>query len=473
MRHTTSAGTAARRSCPSTRPDRRRPARSARCAARTTPGPTGSTAALLKAPHTELSDFDDRDVRAAPGRVGAWGGFCFVHLSPATAQPLRDGSRALVAPSRATPWRPRRRRRFDVRRRRQLQGLAENYNECYHCGPVHPELTRLVPSFGGGGTDLDWEAGVEHREGAWTFTMTGTTNRTPFPGLDEAERDPAQGRAAAPEPLAVLLGRPRRGLHAVAASVDRTRVDCDAAVRSRRGGGADDFSPADAGDLWDLVNRQDWAVCESVQRGMTSRAYSHGWFAPMEDDAPTSVAGCCRGWGGADDVSTFDYVVVGLGALGSAATYAAGQGGHSRASGSSSSSSATSAAPARHQPDPAAQLPHAGVRRPHLRGYDDWARLEDDSGQQLVTRSAGSTCSRRTRRSRWTTTRVSLDRVGIDFELLDVHEIAARWPQFALPDGTVGLYQERGSIVPAGPRHARSMQSLAASAARCCATARR
>jgi Rieske 2Fe-2S family protein len=35
--------------------------------------------------------------------------------------------------------------------------------------------------------------------------------------------------------------------------------------------------------LWDLVNGQDWAVCESVQRGMSSRAYEQGWFAPMED----------------------------------------------------------------------------------------------------------------------------------------------------------------------------------------------
>ena len=44
-----------------------------------------------------------------------------------------------------------------------------------------------------------------------------------------------------------------------------------------------DFDPSDAGDLWDLVNRQDWAICESVQRGMSSRAWSGGWFAPMED----------------------------------------------------------------------------------------------------------------------------------------------------------------------------------------------
>jgi Rieske 2Fe-2S family protein len=45
------------------------------------------------------------------------------------------------------------------------------------------------------------------------------------------------------------------------------------------------FDPTDAAELWDLVNRQDWAICESVQRGMSSRAYMHGWFAPMEDDS--------------------------------------------------------------------------------------------------------------------------------------------------------------------------------------------
>ena len=43
-----------------------------------------------------------------------------------------------------------------------------------------------------------------------------------------------------------------------------------------------DFDPADAVDFWDLVNRQDWAICESVQRGMTSRVFQTGYYAPME-----------------------------------------------------------------------------------------------------------------------------------------------------------------------------------------------
>jgi Rieske 2Fe-2S family protein len=65
-------------------------------------------------------------------------------------------------------------------------------------------------------------------------------------------------------------------------AVDRTRVVCELLFAPEEVA-SPDFDPDDAGDLWDLVNRQDWAVCESVQRGMSSRAYRQGWFAPMED----------------------------------------------------------------------------------------------------------------------------------------------------------------------------------------------
>jgi glycine betaine catabolism A len=67
-------------------------------------------------------------------------------------------------------------------------------------------------------------------------------------------------------------------------AVDRTKVVCTL-LFDREEASADGFDPSDAAELWDLVNRQDWAICESVQRGMSSRAYRHGWFAPMEDDS--------------------------------------------------------------------------------------------------------------------------------------------------------------------------------------------
>jgi Rieske 2Fe-2S family protein len=43
------------------------------------------------------------------------------------------------------------------------------------------------------------------------------------------------------------------------------------------------FDPSDAVEFWDLVNRQDWRICESVQSGMSSRVFESGYYAPMED----------------------------------------------------------------------------------------------------------------------------------------------------------------------------------------------
>jgi Rieske 2Fe-2S family protein len=240
--------------------------------------------ALLKAPHTDgIGDFDKADFGLTPVAVDTWGGFCFVHLTPPKAQPLLAEIGDQVAQIARYPMdRLVRGRRFEYDVAANYKVLSENYNECYHCGPVHPELTRLVPSFGGGGTDLDWESGVEHRDGAWTFTMSGTTARLPFPGLHEEEKSRHKGvllhpnlwLSCSPDHVAAFTLWP--------VDVNRTRVVCDL-LFAPDAVAAHDFDPDDAGDLWDLVNRQDWAICESVQRGMCSRAYTQGWFAPMED----------------------------------------------------------------------------------------------------------------------------------------------------------------------------------------------
>jgi glycine betaine catabolism A len=47
--------------------------------------------------------------------------------------------------------------------------------------------------------------------------------------------------------------------------------------------GKQGFDPGDAVEFWDITNRQDWAICESVQRGIRSRVHTHGYYAPMED----------------------------------------------------------------------------------------------------------------------------------------------------------------------------------------------
>ena len=239
---------------------------------------------LLKAPHTEgVADFDAAAFSLTAVAVDSWAGFCFVHPTPTGAPPLAEAVgeaderlahyplESLVSGRRFT---------YDVTANWKV--VAENYNECYHCGPVHPELSRLVPSFAGGGADLDWDAGVPHRDGAWTFTTTGTTDRRPFPDLDPDERVRHKGELIYPNLFLSCSADHVASFVLWPLDVDRTRIVCDLLFAPEEAS-APGFDPDDAGDLWDLVNRQDWAVCESVQRGMSSRAYTQGWFAPMED----------------------------------------------------------------------------------------------------------------------------------------------------------------------------------------------
>ncbi len=49
------------------------------------------------------------------------------------------------------------------------------------------------------------------------------------------------------------------------------------------GGGGKDFDPSYAVDFWDITNRQDWAACEAVQRGVSSRGFRPGPLSPWHE----------------------------------------------------------------------------------------------------------------------------------------------------------------------------------------------
>lgn len=236
---------------------------------------------LARAPFLDDVAVDEIALHAAD--CDEWGGFVFVRLEP--------GGPGLAEQLGPVPDRVRRypldalvvgaHLGYDVAANWKV--VAENYNECYHCGPVHPELCEVVPAFRArGGADLDWDAGVPHRDGAWTFTTTGTTNRAPFPDLDADERVRHKGELVYPNFFLSLSAEHAAAFTLLPLAADRTRIDV-ALLFHPDAVAADDFDPSDAVELWDVTNRQDWAICERVQRGMRSRVWEHGWFAPMED----------------------------------------------------------------------------------------------------------------------------------------------------------------------------------------------
>jgi len=221
--------------------------------------------------------------------VDVWGGFVFVNLTPEEVTP----ERSLAARLGETVERAANYPLADLRTGHRItyevdanwKAILENYNECYHCGPVHPELCEVVPAFKeAGGAGLDWEEGVPHREGATTFTFSGTTDRAPFPGLSEEEQRRHKGELLYPNLMISLAADHVAAFTLWPSGPGHTRIDCDFLFHPDEMA-RNAFDPSDAVEFWDIVNRQDWRICESVQRGMGSRRFTAGYYAPMEDPA--------------------------------------------------------------------------------------------------------------------------------------------------------------------------------------------
>jgi Rieske 2Fe-2S family protein len=241
--------------------------------------------ALVAAPHLSAQPgFSKHDYHLHPVGVETWAGFVFLHLTPAEAKPLRMQLAGIPQRLERYPLADLSSGatlRYEIAANWKI--ICENYNECYHCGGIHPELCAVVPAFrDAGGAGLDWNRGVPHRAGAYTFTAAGTTVRSPFAGLNEDERVRHKGELVYPnlflslacDHVAAFILRPR--------AAERTDITCYFLFESREIDKAG-FDPADAVDFWDLVNRQDWTICETVQQGIRARVHTHGYFAPMED----------------------------------------------------------------------------------------------------------------------------------------------------------------------------------------------
>ena len=161
----TSAATAAPSCARTCRASPLRAARPRCCAAAYHSWTYGLDGALLRAPHTEATSTISTRPRSRCTRWRSTLGR--VRLRPARRPAGEPASPATLGD---VPARTRRypldalvsARRIVYEVAANWKVIAENYNECYHCGPVHPELTRLVPAFGDGGagadgTGLDWD----------------------------------------------------------------------------------------------------------------------------------------------------------------------------------------------------------------------------------------------------------------------------------------------------------------------------
>lgn len=227
------------------------------------------------------------DLALHPVGLEEWGGFYFLNIDFHRV----PGGHTLAQQLGPIPARIERYGLEELRVGRSIQYdvganwkvILENYNECYHCGPVHPELCEVVPAFrkqGGGG--LDWDRGVPHRPGADTYSLTGTSTRASFPRLDDDEKILHKGELVYPNLMLSLSREHAAAFRLWPLSAERTLITCEFLFHPAEIAQAG-FDPEDVVQFWDITNRQDWDICERVQRGMHSAVFEHGYYAPMED----------------------------------------------------------------------------------------------------------------------------------------------------------------------------------------------
>ncbi|HEX6146370.1 MAG TPA: aromatic ring-hydroxylating dioxygenase subunit alpha [Acidimicrobiia bacterium] len=162
--------------------------------------------------------------------------------------------------------------------------IIENYNECYHCSSIHPELCEVTPPDSGydhvptgmwcGGT-------MELKPHAVTMSLDGASNGVRFRNVDDELARQVWYLTVMPNLLLSLHPDYVMTHRLTPISVDQTQIECswlfppEAFER-------DGFDPAYAVDFWDITNREDWAACESVMRGVKNRGYRPGPLSNWE-----------------------------------------------------------------------------------------------------------------------------------------------------------------------------------------------
>ncbi len=222
--------------------------------------------------------------------IGAetYAGFLFVNLAqPAARRPLaehlRDGTESITNFERYRLDELRLGRRLVYEVAANWKIIVENYNECLHCPTVHPELVQIVPLYRFGEVwdgetpdDGNWMV-----DGATSFTRTGRSELPPFPDLRPDDYRMYSGTFQFPNLMLNLhpdaamtyLLLPRGPGHTTVVSEYLFRSETIASP---------DFQPDPVVELWDLISKQDWTICERAQTGVSSRSYRSGVY-PRKD----------------------------------------------------------------------------------------------------------------------------------------------------------------------------------------------
>jgi len=235
----------------------------------------------------ETPGFKKVDYPLKPARLGLWEGFIFLNLTDASAS-LEKWFEPLGG--KFSPWnlatlRSAKRIEYDVQANWKL--IFQNYSECYHCLGVHPELSKISPydSAENDLTEGPFLGGFMRIASDKSLTKSGNACALPVGNFGDQDFRfvfyysifPNMLLSLHPDYVMVHQLQPQ--------SPERTVIYCDWLFHPEAAGVTAPgyrFDPDDAVEFWDVVNQQDWHVCELSQQGTSSRAYEPGPYSARE-----------------------------------------------------------------------------------------------------------------------------------------------------------------------------------------------
>ncbi len=224
---------------------------------------------LARAPHTEnLHDFDVGKICLDEVQVEEFCGFVFVNLDPA-AQPLRDQCGDLEA--EILHWAPditqltfARRLSYDIRS--NWKNVVDNFLECYHCPTAHKDFCTLV--------DMDTYKVTTHGIYSSHMADAGAAANTAYDVSNATVRTHAVWWLW---PNTCLMRYPGRSsmivLHIIPAGPDRTLETYDFFLETPDANAAEREAMR---YIDEVLQAEDIALVESVQRGMNTPAFVQG-----------------------------------------------------------------------------------------------------------------------------------------------------------------------------------------------------
>ena len=254
-------------------------------------------------------DFDTCDYSLHSVNVQVAAGLIFISLAenPPAFDKVREDYLPFLGPFNISEAKVGFQKTYSLRTNWKL--IAENFRECYHCGPAHPEYCSAV--IGANMKEsadevlaerrVEWERNglavnnINFREDTFHFAI-----RYPLrPGVQSYSTD---GTAVAipmgdhQDYNAGVLGLvvyPNFWMDAVSdyiwtmrltpVSASETRIDLSWLVDKNAVEGKD-YTVDRLVEFWKITGEQDWKLCENNFSGIESSRYTPGPYAPVEAD---------------------------------------------------------------------------------------------------------------------------------------------------------------------------------------------